>query len=260
LSAKKMEVPIYLVHNGSLGRHKSFLMSIFPDVHHIVLLKNQGFSGGANAGLAAVFEKHEWAIFLSNDCTIENFPRLPDAPALVAPKILVGASERVDSLLGTFNPPKAALRHVRSKSDLQHISKEKGWKQYAPGAAFAVHRKVWSAANGFDESLGSYWEDVDFSQRVLTAGYTVETNENWIIRHKRGATCHGLPLYTLYLFQRNRRIISWKYCDGVFERFLLIIVLVFSWFLLILRLLKGARYKDIKLLVRAILGYKYNYS
>ena len=53
---------------------------------------------------------------------------------------------------------------------------------------------------GFDESLGTYWEDVDFSCRARRAGFRLQVQENWRVQHKIRKTCGNDPHYTLLAF------------------------------------------------------------
>lgn len=45
---------------------------------------------------------------------------------------------------------------------------------WCSGAAFAIRRQIYKEMNGFDEKIFMYAEDVDFSWRVRTAGYTIK--------------------------------------------------------------------------------------
>src|SRR5438874_338596 len=67
--------PVYLVHNGSEKASLEILRQHFPQVHHIELSENRGFSGGANRGLGAAFrDGAQTVIFLTNDTTLEKIP------------------------------------------------------------------------------------------------------------------------------------------------------------------------------------------
>ncbi len=59
-----------------------------------------------------------------------------------------------------------------------------------------------------DESLHTYWEDVDYSARTYLKGYKIGVIKDLKILHRVGKTCHQKPFYTTFLFQRNKRIVS----------------------------------------------------
>ncbi len=198
---------VTLVHNGSDKKHVKTLHDLFPNVKHLVLSENRGFSGGANAGLRFIFEQFEWAFFITNDCEIKSVGELPTVPCLVSPKILIRKTEKIDSLGGLFDPVAAKLKHCRSEQEFNNSKLLK----YAPGTCFLLHRDIFKATTGFDEKLGTYWEDVDFSVRALKSGFPVQLDVNWQIQHAMGKTCRHLSLYTIYYYNRNKKIISSKY-------------------------------------------------
>lgn len=201
---------ILLVHNGSLKPHQDFLMKKFPEITHIVLPINLGYSGGANFGLRAGFQKSPWILFLTNDCQLREFKVPTSNPALIAPLIWARRENNVDSIGGNFNVQKARLSHCRTPEDFQNSK-----YSYAPGTALWIHQQVFEKASGFDESLGTYWEDVDFSMRVRLLGFPVLADLNTKVLHAVGKTCHKDPYYSTYLYQRNRKRISIKYSKSL---------------------------------------------
>jgi GT2 family glycosyltransferase len=86
---------------------------------------------------------------------------------------------------------------------------------YVPGTAFLLDRESWQKlahdGRAFDESLHTYWEDVDLSMRAHAEKVKVAPWPAVQLLHKVGKTCHRNPFYTRFLFQRNRRIVSRRY-------------------------------------------------
>lgn len=243
---------IYLVHNGSEVKFRKRLMLEFPDLHHLVIEKNRGFSGGANFGLREVFLKHEWAIFLTNDCLPLSLPSLDSAPAFIAPNILLRNTDRTDSVGGGFHPGRAHLFHCKSPEQFSELlNSSQTVKPYVPGSAFALHRDVYALSGGFDEELGTYWEDVDLSLKIHARGGLIKHDMNWQIRHKVGKTCHKHREYTLYLFQRNRKRISLRYARTM-QKPMVLLHLTMSWLQLSVRLFRQRRGADLRLLWRAL--------
>ncbi|MEW6055465.1 MAG: glycosyltransferase [Bdellovibrionota bacterium] len=240
--------PAILVHNGSLPEHREALLKEFSDVDHVILETNRGYSGGANFGISKGFEKAEWVVFLTNDCVLESLPHFPDQPAVLAPQILIRNTGKVDSLKGWFNPAMARLEH---QIRLDDGSRSEQWRDYAPGTAFAVHKKIWTQVGGFDESLGTYWEDVDWSQRVRRENFLIASDLEWKVNHGIGKTCRKQKFYTIYLYQRNRALVSWRYAEAG-ERVRLGMVLLLSWTFLGARLLAKRRFDDLRLLFQAV--------
>lgn len=120
-----------------------------------------------------------------------------------------------------------------------------------PGSAFAVHQEVFKKTGGMDESLGTYWDDVDWSMRAKKLGFKLELDRDWRVRHHIGKTCHQNPLYSIYYFQRNRKKIAWKYTPNLLKP-VLVANLANSWLLLGFNLVRKGRFRDLKHLHRAV--------
>lgn len=206
-SSLQFNLPIILIHNGSLSKNVQILKERFPQIDHYVMNENKGYTGGVNCGLGYAFKKYEWVLFLTNDTELIAYDFDRSEPAFLAPLIYFRKLERIDSMGGIFTPYKAKLRHI--KSELDKLSK--GDYFYVPGTAFMIHKRVFESVGYFDESLGTYWEDVDFSVRAIKLKFQVEFDSSVKILHRVGKTCHDNPFYTTYLFRRNRKRISLRH-------------------------------------------------
>lgn len=189
---------IYLVHNGSQPNHVQTLKHRFPQITHIESEQNKGYSGGANLGLSTAFLKHNLVLFLTNDTLLEKRPNHPPE-GFSSVKILKRKTNQIDSLMGRIDIKKGQLQHVKEQQLLE------GKNLYIPGTAFWISADVYKKLNGFDESYLTYWEDVDFSWRAEKNQIILKHNEETVVRHKIGKTCHHNDFYTYYLFQRNRK-------------------------------------------------------
>lgn len=239
-----------LVHNGSREEVVESLQQQFPEIQHLVIPENRGFSGGANAGLKSAFKLYPWVFFLTNDCVYIEGASLPTQSGLYAPLIFRRKISMVDSLGGTVNLLKAQLRHLR-ESDYKlktHIY------FYVPGTAFLIHKDVFNETGGFDETLGTYWEDVDLSLRLKATRFKMSALPNWQVLHSVGKTCHKDSYYTIFLFNRNRIRVSRKFLEFrknpcsrlVLESHLLKDMVVRTFYFA-----KRARWADIKLYIKS---------
>lgn len=208
-SALKFNLPVLLVHNGSLIKHVDKLKESFPSIEHIVMEQNKGYSGGVNFGLTTAFLKYDWIYFLTNDTELITINQELPPIGYYAPKIFFRKLERIDSLGGLFIPNQAKLIHNKERIHLDNLTNRQFF--YVPGTAFLIHKDIFNQVGGMDESLNTYWEDVDFSVRVFKAGFKLDVNEDFSLVHKVGKTCHDNPFYTTYLFKRNQIKISLKY-------------------------------------------------
>lgn len=171
--------------------------------------ENKGYTGGCNFALRTLLKKFEWCYFLTNDVTLVNLGELPKNPGFFAPRIWRRKVGVMDSLGGGFIPAEQKLYHLKEEGEIHSLPE--GTLSYIPGTAFLIHRDVFFKTGDFDESLHTYWEDVDFSQRVKLAGFKLDAIVNFELIHKVGKTCHKDSFYTNHLFHRNKEIISSKY-------------------------------------------------
>lgn len=253
LSARRLGCEkVILVHNGSLERHVALLKKRFPDITHLVLPVNRGYSGGVNAGLTEAFLLSSWAILLTNDSELVNLPEIPAEPGIVAPKIFRRQTDHIDSVGGVFYPSRGKLRHCKSVEEFHRLSARFTALPYIPGTAFLVHRNVILLAGQLQENLCIYWDDVEWSQRIRKSGFTLQVDERWLARHGLSKTGASDPKYSLYYFQRNRKLISWRFTNPLL-RPLLALRLALDWLRLCLRNVWRKRWSALPHLLRAVL-------
>lgn len=250
-SALASGLHVLLVHNGSKEENVIRLQSQFPNVRHIVLSKNLGFSGGANVALINAFKDFEFCLFVTNDCTIRNLDLSSVTTGIGVPKIFVRSTDRVHSLGGRFWPDFAKLEHCTSAEDF--VNPPPGAQQYIPATAFLIDRNSFSKVGLFDEELGTYWEDVDWSVRAQRAGVCFRLCPEIQISHGIGKTCHRDSTYTIYYFHRNAKRVSWKYSRN---RRKLILSLTSRYFSRGVNLIVSRRWSDLGLLIRAGLDFQ----
>lgn len=246
---------VLLVHNGSTSKHRELLQNEFPTIQHHVLPNNLGFTGGANFGLRQAFQLSDWVLFVTNDCELQTIGPKPSLPGIFAPLIWARREGHMDSLGGEIHLPSGRLRHLKSRNAWIE-AKGNLYRQrrlYVPGTAFWIHQNVFQNVGAFDESLGTYWEDVDLSLRIEDAGLTVGIAPETKLIHRIGKTCHKDPTYTTFYFQRNRARISRKHlAKNWLDRSQLEWTLRKDWTLLACKFLKNRDWSRIKLLRQAL--------
>ncbi len=223
----------------------------FPKIKHIILHPNRGYSGGLNCGLNEAFKDFDWIIVLTNDSQLLNLPKIPDLPAIIAPKVYRRNTKHVDSLGGIFFPAKAKLWHCKTVDEFRRTGTKANYRQYIPGTAFLVHNEVFLKAGPLQEELCIYWDDVEWSQRIKENGFLLDIDQNWEVAHGLSKTGQSKALYSLYYFQRNRKIISWHYCPKR-KRIALCFTLLKTWIKLGSRYLKQKNYENLKYLWQVI--------
>lgn len=195
---------IYLIHNGTNFIKYEQLKNQFPNIRHILIETNKGYSGGANHGLLEIFKEHQQVLFLTNDTEILELPwQFPKNKNFFAVPIYIRNTNKLHSTLGELNIAKGHLMHLSFEPAFLDFQPSK--LRYIPGTAFGITKKLFVSLNGFDEAFHTYWEDVDLSYRATMAGFKLDYDSSFKIKHKIGKTCHKDRFYTLFLYQRNRR-------------------------------------------------------
>jgi len=242
---------ILLYHNGSDPRFVDELKTIFPQILHFVGSKNSGFSGGANRALESAFQKWSWVFFMTHDTELLKLdPNFTAPPGLYAPLIWDRQKSQWDSFGGAFEITRAHLRHLRSDSD----GLNRAEKFYVPGTAFLIHRTIFETLTGFNESLGTFWEDVDFSLRCGKKSLPLGGTRAFEVLYHGGKIRHHDVHYSLYLYQKNRWRVAWNYIQREnlwWHLPSLALVFAFDFVRLSSRLLAQKRWKDWTLLGRA---------
>lgn len=187
---------------------------------YVLLDDNRGYGGGTNAGAARAIEQGaEVIVPLNPDARIEpaDLHAIVDAARgtgdLVSPRIVTGTGKNwfagADLYLddGTTAGRAARPRHEGRPR-----------REWATGACFAVSSEVWTKLGGFDEEYFLYWEDIDFSHRVLDAGGSLVLADAVVVHDEGGThedeTSDRAKSPTYYYFNiRNRMMYARKHLD-----------------------------------------------
>lgn len=236
---------IFLCHNGSIPGHREQMISSFPDVHHVILDQNKGFSGGANAVLKQAFTQFSWVFFITNDCELIELGSVPELEGIYAPLIFLRKTDRMDSVGGAINLRRLSLSHCKSELEFMQSS-----LKYVPGSAFWISKSIFAQLGGFDENYGTYWEDVDLSYRAGLADINLGIAPSTQLRHGGSKTTGKHKDYTLFYFQKNRLRFFSKHQLWTFPR-----RLFYAWDILrlCLRLIQQKRLSDALTLLKQLL-------
>lgn len=183
---------------------------------------NLGFGGGMNLGVERALELGaEDLLLLNPDATItgESVHALQALIAesrttVVAPRIVDGAGavwfDGADLYLSDGRTMGAGKRDRRLG--------EERW-DWLSGACLLIPAEIWRRTGGFDDEYFLYWEDVDFSRRVVAAGGSLLVAHEATAVHDEGGTQGRDPSDRskstgYYYFNiRNRLLFAAKHLD-----------------------------------------------
>lgn len=188
---------------------------------------NLGFGGGVNHGMAwALSAGATDALVINPDAHIDqdSLVRLaratsPDRSVLAAP-ITTDSKGRV-----WFAGVDLMLHDGTMRSRLRRPSGDREpFEPWLSGACLWITDVVWRLSGGFDDDYFLYWEDVDFSRRVVSAGGSLAIVEDARAIHDEGGTQGGTVASrakseTYYYYNiRNRMLFAVRHLDDVTVR------------------------------------------
>lgn len=248
---------IFIVHNGSDPEVIKDLHNRFPRFHHVVQKDNEGFSVGANVGLRAAFALQPWCLFLTQDTSLVHFPKAaPFEPCIAAVKIYKRKLEVINAIGGAADLELAKHYYCTKAEYFWNVFESSVLQPFVPRTAFWIHQDAFNKVNGFDETLGSMWEDVDFSLRLREEGVLLQLDESTEVIHHRKGVCRREPVYTRFLYNRNRFAISRRALRSRGQQILFEIGIFFEWLGLVVKTL----FKRPRELRFVWLGYKTSFS
>ncbi len=189
---------------------------------------NEGFGSGVNQGVrAAIADGAEVVVLLNPDAAasgvaLSSLARgVRDDPITVASPRVVTSSGHAE-----FSGAVVSLRTGRIRSAWVPEDDDPEWVNWLTGACMAFDRETFEAVGGFDPGYFMYWEDVDFSRRVVEQGRRLAVREDLEIHHDQGGThtARGSraksPLY-YYWNCRNRLVFGRRFARVSWLRWLI---------------------------------------
>lgn len=228
---------IIVVDNGSKNDSASKLTNYFPSIKLITSESNLGFAGGNNLGIQHALG--EFVFFVNNDTVFtENLMSLLCSRLLsnenigvVSPMILYHDNPLLIQYVGSTEMNKLTVRnrHVgNGEENYGQFDKEKH-TFYAHGAAMMVPMKVISDVGLMCNQFFLYYEELDWCERIRSAGYSINVVPQAKIYHKESMTAgKNSPLKTYYL-TRSRFLFARRNINGFNYILPLLFLLFVSW-------------------------------
>ncbi len=191
---------------------KRFLSNQYPNVQIIRSEVNLGFTGGNNLGMRAA--KGDYIFIVNNDTEVtpdlldkllEPFEQDPDI-GVVCPKIKYFEQPEIIQYAGFSE----MNMYTCQNETIGNKELDKGQYDYtapthcAHGAAMLVKREVLEKVGMFAENYFIYYEEIDWSTRIIRAGFKIIYQGNATIYHKESITMGKQSAIKVYYHTRNR--------------------------------------------------------
>ena len=224
---------IILVDNNSMDQSDDKLALEYPNLIHIKLASNLGFTGGNNAGISySLTHNYQYTLLLNNDTFVEpdflevlvSYLDENRGTGAIQPKIYFNHNRKLLWNGGSWFNPWTGNDYVegtgKTSSKTSERIKQPDW---LTGCALMIRNDVIRNIGLLNESLFMYYEDVDYSFRIKNAGYSLIYHPKSVIYHIAGASTRTLekgkegflsPVVHYYLI-RNRIWFLKKYLHPV---------------------------------------------
>lgn len=238
LSSTTYNLKTIIVDNGSADNFVESASKKFPEVDILQTGINKGFSGGYNRGIEhALLWGADYVLIINNDALtpernlipklLETF-RKDEKIGLVSPKIYFAPGYEFHKDKYKKEDQGKVVWFAGGKFDWDNVmSVHRGIDEvdhgeysgememdFATGCCFLIKREVLEKVGMFDDSYFAYFEDSEYSKRVLGAGYKIYFNGNTSIYHKVSQTTEIGSSLTDYYLTRNRLYFGFKYASG----------------------------------------------
>jgi GT2 family glycosyltransferase len=230
-SVYKQNYPNYyvlIIDNDSSNNNLNVRLEKFHQLGRIKLIKNKknlGFTGGHNIGFHYSLQQNAKYIWVLNNDTIilpdtlEKLVRDIDSnPKIgaVSPIIYHFGSNKIQYLASTINIKTKQISYTKSFDELDR------WKQdnlsfCLWGTALLIRASILTEIGFFYEKLFAYYEDTEFSYRILKNGYINKITENALIYHKHEHIDNGLRKPHFYFYMARNELLYLKKHSSNFQ-------------------------------------------
>ncbi|MBR1516948.1 MAG: glycosyltransferase [Bacteroidales bacterium] len=232
-SAGQLELEVWVVDNHSIDDSLQMLRDRFPQVEVIANEDNVGFARANNQALRRC--TGDYVLLLNPDtivqedtfeCCISFIERTAGCGG-VSVKMINGEGEYLKESKRGFPSPRTSFYKISGLIRLLphhpkvaayymgHLSDDETHRvEVLPGAFIMMRREVLADVGLLDESYFMYGEDIDFSWRIVLAGYdNYYLPATRILHYKGESTKHGSMNY-VYAFYNAMMIFVKRYFSG----------------------------------------------
>ncbi len=237
IRSSKFEIRKIFVDNASSDNFVKTASKKYPEIDILQNGVNKGFSGGYSRGMKhGLLWGADFVLIINNDALtpdknlitslLQTFEKYPEA-GIVAPKIYFAPGFEFHKDRYKKEDQGKVVWFAGGKFDWENVMSihraideiDQGEyagemeMDFATGCCFLVKREVLEKVGMFDESYFAYFEDGDFSKRIIDAGYKIYYNGDTSIYHKVSQSTGAGSALTDYYLTRNRLMFGFKYAS-----------------------------------------------
>jgi len=216
LEQQGIDLRIWIVDQGSKTEELQLLKqftSSYSNVHIEELGKNVGVPGGRNIGTR--LGQAPYTVSIDNDAVFESPFALKQVVEIFDENPRIGViSFRVKNFYTGLDDE---LSWVYPKSLKVHRDKKFLVTRFV-GCGHSIRRSVFEQVRGYDDDLFFYWEETDFSYRVINLGYQLLYEPKIVVLHKVSPEARVEWTGRRYYFLvRNALYINFKYNRSILK-------------------------------------------
>jgi GT2 family glycosyltransferase len=222
LSTEYPNYKVVVADNASTDDSVDFLITTYPQIEIIQLVKNFGFAKGYNEALKEVVA--EYYVILNSDVEVTPGWMTPIIDLLkkdidyaaCQPKILTFKNKTFFEYAGAAGGWLDAYGYPFARGRVFDICEEdKGQYNdttevfWASGAALVIRSEVFNKMKGFDEYFFAHQEEIDLCWRMQSAGYKIFCCPGSVVYHVGGGTLpRGNSKKTFLNFRNNQIMLA----------------------------------------------------
>ena len=202
------ELHVVVVDNGSTDGSPEKLSEKFPEIPLLKLPSNKGYGAGNNTGIRFAMRKgYNYLLILNNDVVVDPeflepmvqaMQTQPSVGVVTCKAFFQSDPARIYTTAGRFSKARCSgIPRSTCRVD------EDGDASYISGCIMLVNRKVFDIAGFFDERFFMYFEDVEFSRRILER-FRIYYVAQGKVYHKSGGGQVWRNFTSTYLYYTSR--------------------------------------------------------
>jgi len=214
---------LVIVNNSPDENQKFDGNNVFSDcrIEIIHTHQNIGYAGGLNVGIRTMlpFPNINYFLLINNDVEFDEeflsqiLVEAKEKDKIYAPVILHQGTEIVQNTGGAVYIWLGGAININQNKHISKIRKKK--PDFISGCIMFMHREIIENVGLFDETFGSYCEDLDYCYRTQKQGFDFEILWNVKARHYHSYSTQSVKGYKIYLINRNEIIFAKKHLPPV---------------------------------------------